>query len=101
MNCAKTAEPIDLPFCLWNRVGRRMHKFKCIRQVAPVCTSSIEFPGNAICQMTLCCELCKMAEPINLPFALWSHVGGRKNKFNRICHVSPWKGTLAPHCEYD
>jgi len=37
VSCAKTAEPIDLPFGLWTQVGRRMHKFNCIHQVAPMC----------------------------------------------------------------
>jgi len=37
VNCAKTAESIDLPFGLWTRVGRRKHKFNRIRQVAPMC----------------------------------------------------------------
>jgi len=37
VRCAKTAEPIDLPFALSTRVGRRMHKFNRIRQVAPIC----------------------------------------------------------------
>jgi len=31
-----TAELIDLPFALQTRVGRRMHKFSPIRQVAPM-----------------------------------------------------------------
>jgi len=37
VTCAKTAEPIDLPFELWTRVGRRKHKFDRIHQVAPMC----------------------------------------------------------------
>jgi len=37
VSCAKIAEPIDLPFRLWTRMGRRKHKFNCIRQVAPMC----------------------------------------------------------------
>jgi len=37
VSCAKTAEPIDLPFGLWTQVGRRQHKFNRIRQVAPTC----------------------------------------------------------------
>ena len=37
VNCAKTAEPIDLPFGLWTRVGLRKHKFNRIRQAAPMC----------------------------------------------------------------
>jgi len=32
------AEPIDLPFGLWTRVGRRKHKFNRIRQMAPMCS---------------------------------------------------------------
>jgi len=37
VSCAKTAEPIDLPFGLWTPLGRRMHKFNRIRLVAPMC----------------------------------------------------------------
>ena len=37
VNCAETAEPIDLAFGLW-RVGRRKHKFNRFRQVAPICS---------------------------------------------------------------
>jgi len=37
VSCAKTAKPIHLPFRLWTRVGRRMHKFTRIHQVAPMC----------------------------------------------------------------
>jgi len=37
VSCAEMAEPIDLPFGLWTRVGRRKHKFSHIRQVAPMC----------------------------------------------------------------
>jgi len=37
VSCAKTAEPIDLPFGLWARISKRNYKFICIRQVAPVC----------------------------------------------------------------
>ena len=41
LSCAKTAEPIDLPFWLWTPVGRRMHKFNRIRQVVPICLTTI------------------------------------------------------------
>jgi len=34
---AQMAKPIDFPFGLWTRVGRRRHKFSRIRQVAPMC----------------------------------------------------------------
>jgi len=37
VSCAKTAEPIDLPFGLWTRVGQKKQKFNRIRQVAAMC----------------------------------------------------------------
>jgi len=37
VSSAKTAEPIDLPFGLWTQVGRSMHKFNRIRQLASMC----------------------------------------------------------------
>jgi len=36
VSCVKTAEPIDLPFGLRTRVGRRKHKINRIRHVAPI-----------------------------------------------------------------
>ena len=43
MSCAETAEPIDLPFGLCTRVGRRKHEFNRMRQMASMCTISIVF----------------------------------------------------------
>jgi len=37
MSCAKKAEPIDLQFGLWTRVGQRKHKFNRMSQVMPMC----------------------------------------------------------------
>jgi len=31
------AEPVDLPFGLWTRVGRRKEKFNRVRRGAPMC----------------------------------------------------------------
>jgi len=67
VSCAKTADPIDLPFGLWTRVGRRNDKFSHISQVAPmrphervhwrVLAHTIEPPvccrDAALCQITL------------------------------------------------
>jgi len=36
VSCAKMAKPIDSPFGLWTRVGRRKHEFNHIYQVAPI-----------------------------------------------------------------
>jgi len=38
-----------------------------------------------------------MAEPIDLPFGLWTQVSRRKHKFSRICQVAP----MCPHVRYD
>jgi len=86
----KEAEPIDMPFGLRTPIVQRKQKFNCICQVAPMCTISIIFAGR--CQYTRrhSAESCaKTAEPIDLPFGLWTQVGGRKHKFNRIRQVAP------------
>jgi len=36
VSCAKMAEPIDLPFGLWTRVGLKEIQVNRIRQVAPI-----------------------------------------------------------------
>jgi len=66
VSCANMAEPIDVSFGLWTRMGRRMYKFNRIRQVAPVCphgkahrylanTTEPSICGGdaALCQITL------------------------------------------------
>jgi len=72
MNRAETAEPIDLPFGLWTRVGQRKRIFNRICQVEPVCphgTAHWRHPMNTIicgddavlCRITLttyCCYCC-------------------------------------------
>ena len=37
VNCAKTDEPLEMPFGLWTWVDRRKHKFSRIRHVGPGC----------------------------------------------------------------
>jgi len=49
VSCAETAEPIDLSFGLWSRVGQAKHKFNRIRQVAPMCAISIVYVRNFNC----------------------------------------------------
>ena len=71
MCCAKTSEPVDLPFGLWTRLGQRKHKFNLIHHVALMCphgrthcrhlantvVPSICCGNAALCQITLttCC----------------------------------------------
>jgi len=54
-----------------------------------MCTISIVFARWCQCTRRHCCELCKKAEPINLPFRLWTRLGQRQHKFSCICHVAP------------
>jgi len=75
--CAKMAELIDLPFGLWNQVGRRKHKFNRIRQVALMCpqerahwchlanTTEPSVCGDTVlCQITLTtCYYWECSEP--------------------------------------
>jgi len=46
VSCAKIAEPIDMRFGLWTRLGRRKHKFNRIRQVAPSWEGIFAQPGE-------------------------------------------------------
>jgi len=41
VSCAKTAKTIDLPFGLLTEVGRRMHKFTRIPQLAPMFPTTV------------------------------------------------------------
>jgi len=43
VSCAETAEPIDLPFGLWTRVGQKKHEFNSIHQMASMCRISVVF----------------------------------------------------------
>jgi len=100
------AEEIEMPFGLWTRVGPRKHVLYGT-QIPNAKGQLLGGKGHArACQTTLCHELCKMAEPIDLQFGLWTRVGQRKHKFNRICQVAPvcllgGHIGVAPGGEYD
>jgi len=79
VNCAKTAEPIEMSFGLWTHGGARKHVLEGPRSP---CEGAIiiwkDMPGNAQWHSLMSCA--KMAEPIDLPFGLWTLVGRRKHK---------------------
>jgi len=80
-------------FGLRIRVGRKKHKFNCIRKMAPLCTISIVFAGRRqYTQRHSAVSCAKMAERIDLPFELWTRVGRKKHKFSRIRQVAPPPG---------
>jgi len=89
VSCAETAESIDLPFELGTQVGRRKQEFNRIRQMAPMCTISIVFARwRQRTRQHSAVSGPKTAEPIDLPFGLWTRVGRRKHKFNHIRQVA-------------
>jgi len=67
---AKTAEPVEMPFRLWTRVGPRNWESTsaCEREVH----------CKVAYRDSLCRELCKTAEPIKMPFGMWTLVVARK-----------------------
>ena len=76
-----------MPFGLWTRMGLRKH----VLDGAQIPYANGQWGRTR--PTTLCRELCKMAEPIDLPLVLWTSVGRRKHKFNRIRQVAP----MCPH----
>jgi len=85
MSIAETAEPIDLPFRLWTRVGWRKHQFNHIRQLEPKCPISIVFARLCQCARLYSAVSCaKAAEPIDFP--VWV-VDSRAPK---EAHVQPY-----------
>ena len=97
MSCAKAAEPVEMPFGLWARMGPWTRMESCIRWVQITsCEDTIfretNMPWQALRLSAVSCA--KMAEPIDLPLELWTWAGRRKHKFNRICQVAPMGGHI-------
>ena len=59
VSCAKMIEPIEMPFGLWTRVGRRKHGYMggTLHKLANTIESSVCSGDAALCQITLttCC----------------------------------------------
>jgi len=91
--CAKTAEPVEMPFGLWIWVGPRKHVLDGVQN--PLCERAIfmgqDMPGHARRHSAV--SYAKTAEAIEMPFELPTWVGRRKHALHG--------GTLAPPGEYD
>jgi len=91
------AESIEMPFGLWAQIGPRNHMLD--GSPDPPCEwgnfGGKERPLYNI--GTLCRELCKKAELIDLLFGLWTWVGRRKQKFNHVCHVAQMCPPMRAH----
>jgi len=83
----KTAETIEMPFGLQTKVGPRKHA----SDGAQTTHAKGQLLGERTCwgmpdDSAVSCA--KIAQPIYLPFTLWTRIGQRKHKFNRTCHVA-------------
>ena len=78
-----------MPFGLWAQNGPRNHYLDGIQ--IPHEMGKFLGEGIAHCKVQgLSAVSCaETAEPIDLPLGLWSRVGRRKHKFNRIRQVVP------------
>ena len=93
VSCTTMSEPIDLPFGLWTRVGRRKHKFNRIRQLAPMCPH-----GRA--------HWCHLANAIELVLPLAHPCPQPKRQIDRFscfctAHARVSSDTFAPPGEHD
>jgi len=89
---AKTAEPIDMSFGLWTRMGP---KESCVRWGPDPPWEGAMFGERApIVKYTefLLSAVQKTVEPIDLPFGLWTRLGQRKHKFNALVR---WRRNVA------
>jgi len=75
MSCAKTAEPIDMPFGLWTQVGSWKHVLD--GGLDPLCEGATfrgkNMPGHVQQHSAVSCA--KMAEQIEMLFGLWTRMG--------------------------
>ena len=87
----KTAESSEIPFGLWAQMGPRNHLLDAV-QITPWKGAILE-ERHAHCKVyrDFLPWAVKMAEPIDLPFGLWTQVGWRNHKFNHIRKVAPMR----------
>jgi len=106
VSCAKTAEPIEIPFGLRTRLGPGNH----VLDGGPDIRLEGQFLGKedpVVSIGTFCRELCKNGRSRTDRFAVWIvDSGGPKQEQVQSyspggANVSTWEGTLAPPDEYD
>jgi len=99
VSCAKTAEPIDLPFGLWTQVGRSKHKFNSICQVVPMNRAS----AAAMRPMLNCFDYLLLWPPYGIGQAIIFLPCGFflsffLSSFHRlISAAADWMSTILPH----
>jgi len=102
VTCAKTAEPIVMPFGLWAQNCPRNRELDL---------DWVQIPhenGQFWMERVTHCKVCGLsavssadiAEPIDLQFGLWSRVVRRKHEFNHIRQVAPMCQHGRAHCRH-
>jgi len=81
---AKTAEPIEMPFGMWIRMGLRNR----------VLDGDPNRPGHARRQSAVSCA--KMAEPIEMRLGFMTRVGPTKRVLGGVVHWRQLLNTIAP-----
>ena len=85
---SKSTELIKMPFGLWTRVSPMYHVLD--RSLDHPCEGAIlRGKGAAHRNRTVCRELCKTAEPIEMPFEVRPLVGQRKHELNWVALAQP------------
>jgi len=102
VSCAKTDEPIDLPFWLWTRVSRRKHKFNRISPAGrlPMCPRCPVMGGTFfetcryIWNLTLAADWVRTrlvsASKLNSSYACHSRTFSFPPLQNIMCHKDVW-----------
>jgi len=88
MSCAKkTTEPIQMPFGLWARMGRRNHVLDAGRVQIPLWEGSnfeVEKAAHYNVYRRSVVSCAKMAEPIKMPFGLRIRAGPRNHVLDGV-----------------
>ena len=82
---------MKMPFGLWTQVDPRKH----VLDVTQILHAKRQWGKDMLrhAQQRFAVSCTKMAELINLPFGLWTRVGRRKHKFNRVRHTPSHGGS--------
>jgi len=95
VTCAKTAEPVEMPFGLWARTSPRNHELYRVQNSRfPMTRGSFGEKGHPLYSIGTSAVSCaETAELIDLPFGLWTCVCRKKHKFSCTRQVAP----MCPH----
>ena len=100
MSCAEMAEPINLLFGLWTRMGRKKHEFNRIHQVAPMCPHGRAHSRHHTIEPSACggdAFLCQITLTTCFFVCVWNILGMAE----RICAKFIRKTCLVPHPRSD